>query len=732
MVLDNLIKELEELDSISAKKSFEYARLCSISLRDSSREEMGRRIIINVLDKWDKIDASTHEMWTDLIESAGFYPYLEKEKNRLTFKSTSGEIRKEFHRSENLGKYFHEEQKTINDVLNSERNLIVSAPTSFGKSLLIDEVVASKRYKNIIIIQPTLALIDETRKRLRKYSSAYKIIIRTSQKPSNEKGNLFLFTAERVMEYSELPNIDFFVIDEFYKLSAKRDEERSDVLNNAFNLLLNKHKSRFYLLGPNIDGISEGFVDKYSAEFHKTRYSLVDNRTIDMYSEDFGERGAKRARKEKALFDLLLSLKDEQTIIYCSSPGRVRYLSRSFCNHLKEKGVASHEKLSILEWLLKNVDPRWGLIDCLKYGIGIHDGALQKHITSSIIRYFNANRLKYLFCTTTIIEGVNTSAKNVVFFDRTKGYRKPIDFFDFSNIKGRSGRMMIHYVGRIFNFNRPPEKEDIFVDIPFFDQDQISDEILIHLDEKDVKNKETEQYKDLMRIPKEEREIFRKNGVSVKGQAKILNALQRDINDKYDLLAWNGFPNHKQLKYVLSLAWENLIKSGETTRPMTLAKLVFMTLRYADVQSIPPLVEDNYSYLKRLERNKNKTDEAIFDEAVREVFQILRHWFHYKVPKWLNVMNSLQKHICDKNGLKPGNYAYFSTQIENDFVRENLTILVEYGIPTSAINKMREKISEDLSEDDILDEIREKNLIETSDLIEYEKEKILENLLYVT
>lgn len=193
-------------------------------------------------------------------------------------------------------------------------------------------------------------------------------------------------------------------------------------------------------------------------------------------------------------------------------------------------------------------------------------------------------------------------------------------------------------------------------------------------------------------------------------------------------MAWNSFPKKKQLRYVLSLAWENLIKSGETTRPMTLRKLVWLTFRYAYLKNASRLIDDNYIYLKGLERNVNKADEEIFDDAVRDIFQILRHWFHYKVPKWLNVMNSLQKYVCEKNGLKPGDYTHFSTQIENDFVRKNLTILVEYGIPTSAIDKIREEISEDLSEDDVLDEIRKKNLIETSDLIEYEKEKILENL----
>lgn len=57
-------------------------------------------------------------------------------------------------------------------------------------------------------------------------------------------------------------------------------------------------------------------------------------------------------------------------------------------------------------------------------------------------------KIKYLFCTSTIIEGVNTSAKNIIYYDSTKGRRTPIDFFDYSNIKGRAGRLMVHYIGK--------------------------------------------------------------------------------------------------------------------------------------------------------------------------------------------------------------------------------------------------------------------------------------------
>lgn len=42
---------------------------------------------------------------------------------------------------------------------------------------------------------------------------------------------------------------------------------------------------------------------------------------------------------------------------------------------------------------------------------------------------------------------------------------------------------MVHYIGNIYNFNVPPEKVEINVDIPFFQQNPIKDEVLIQLDE---------------------------------------------------------------------------------------------------------------------------------------------------------------------------------------------------------------------------------------------------------
>ena len=589
--------------------------------------------------------------------------------------------------------------------------------------------MASKRFRNIVVIQPTLALLDETRKKLKKYKDVYKIIVRTSQEPSEEKGNLFLLTAERVMEYKNLPQIDFFVIDEFYKLSAKRDDERSDVLNNAFYKLLQQTPMpQFYLLGPNIDGISDGFAEKYNAIFYRTNYSLIENKVIDIYSDNkdkFDKPIKYKTFKENKLFELLLNLKDEQTIIYCSSPSRVRELANKFTKFLDNKNIPQIEQLPLVDWIKQNIHEKWNLINFLNHGIGINDGALQKHINSSMIDYFNEGKLKYIFCTTTIIEGVNTSAKNIIFFDPFKGKRKLIDYFDYSNIKGRSGRMMIHYVGRIYNFNAPPKEEEMIVDIPFFHQNPIKDEVLNNLNDSDIKQevKETDQYKELMVIPQEERELFRMNGVSIKGQKKILEILKNDVQTNQDLVTWNQYPSYEQLEYLITLCWEYFLSESESKKVKSLKQLIFLTFSYGYKKSISDIIKDSFIYNRKLKSNIDKTNEELLNKSVEEVFNIVRHWFQYKIPKWLNVMNELQKYVCKKSGITPGNYTHYANQIENDFITDNLTILSEFGVPVSAIKKIEGNIDENLNEDQVINRVIELSKNNDS-LLEYEKDKI--------
>lgn len=122
MSIEDIIEDLCSLQAIPVKQSFDWAKKTARFLNSEETESYGRKLIINILDNWQKMPPETNELWTDLVESAGFYPYLEKEKNKLALTSTASLIRKEAHKSKNLENcYFHEEQKIINEILNAKK-----------------------------------------------------------------------------------------------------------------------------------------------------------------------------------------------------------------------------------------------------------------------------------------------------------------------------------------------------------------------------------------------------------------------------------------------------------------------------------------------------------------------------------------------------------------------------------------------------------------------------------
>lgn len=252
---------------------FELAKYVSSKID----QEEGRNIVIRVLENWDSVCKESKEIWVNLIERAGFYPYISNLDHEKL--SLQGSLRRNWFKSENLeGVYFHVKQKEIEIALNKNENIVVSAPTSFGKSLIIEEVIASKKYDNLLIIQPTLALIDETRRKLNKYND-YNIVVNSKQEMKDK--NIFILTAERVLEMKSLPQINFLVVDEFYKISNRINDERIDVLNIAIARIMYMNPQILFLT-PNIDEISKSFLEKYNINFLNTTFSMVTNEIINI------------------------------------------------------------------------------------------------------------------------------------------------------------------------------------------------------------------------------------------------------------------------------------------------------------------------------------------------------------------------------------------------------------------------------------------------------------------
>ena len=321
--------------------------------------------------------------------------------------------------------------------------------------------------------------------------------------------------------------------------------------------------------------------------------------------------------------------------------------------------------------------------------------------------------------------------KNVIIFDNTKWWSK-IDFFDYSNIKWRSGRMMKHYVGNVYNFNNPPQDEEVVIDIPFFEQNPATKEVLIHLEKNEILPQSKEKFDELERLPVLEKELYKSNGVLVDWQKKIYDKLSWNIDKYHKLLYWKQFPNYEQLLFLLGMCRDNLIKVWETTSPMTKKKLVYITNSYWIDKSMRVMIDNNINYIREQKEEwvriyQSYSTSDIKDEAIKQSFNIARHRLQYKVPKRLNVMNEIQKTICNINNLPAWDYTFYAGQLENDFVRKNLSLLIEMWIPKSALYKIEPSIPTQLSEEQVIWYIREKRISKTQGLLSYEA-GLIENL----
>lgn len=123
-----------------------------------------------------------------------------------------------------------------------------------------------------------------------------------------------------------------------------------------------------------------------------------------------------------------------------------------------------------------------------------------------------------------------------------------------------------------------------------------------------------------------------------------------------------------------------------------------------------PIIESNVE--KKLGKiSKNKLDKKkrieIVDGEIERGFNLYRQWFQFYIPKAFRVINNLQRYVCEKNCISPGSYSYFINLLENDFVPDNLSILLEYGLSNTMVLKMKPHIHDDLSEEKIIEYVKE-------------------------
>lgn len=640
---------------------FEHCRNIN-GLLISNQENQARQELIKLLHFHKENEIDYTPLVNHLIRETGLFPYLELEtsnwEERLVYEAFRVDV------GEDIPLTLHREQSYLLKRLLDGKDIAVSAPTSFGKSFVIDAFIRIKNPKNVLIIVPTIALTDETRRRLyKKFSSKFKIITTSDVEPGDK--NIFIFPQERAINYLNLiDRFDIMVVDEFYKASKNFDRERSPSLIKAIIKLGRKSNQRYYL-APNISSLDENPFTR-DMEFIKLDFNTVFLDVKEMY-HDFGKDEAK---KTEALIDILKN-ENSKSLIYAGTYSNIDTLSDIINIRFEEKGHSLLNDFS--NWLSNNYSYNWSLTHLVRRGTGVHSGRLHRSLSQIQVRLFEENigGLNNIISTSSIIEGVNTSAENVILWMNKNG-RSGLNDFTYRNIIGRGGRMFRHFIGRVFVLDKPPTSEQTQLDLPF------PEEILGDLDiEKDGGLLTKEQVAKIQYYQEEMSGILgydvfirlKNAGVFQSSDSDLIKAIAIDMTNKPD--DWNGlsYLNSTKRKYWDANLYRILkLKPGNWETSHTTFVEFIKILSYNWFKSIPEL-------LKMLEPHNIGIDD--FFKLERNV--------SFKLASLIKDVNTLQKEI-----LKDKNYdiSRFVSLTSHAFLPSVVFQLEEYGMPRMISKKI--------------------------------------------
>lgn len=376
-----------------------------------------------------------------------------------------------------LEKPFTDAQYSVFEEMKRRNHYSFSGSTSFGKSFIFEAftkyiIEAHNKTDNIAFIVPTKALINQVGQRLKEITRdfGYKVIT-TPIIPkvflNQDNRYVFVFTPERLISYfmdGNNPQIDYLMVDEAHKLLSKKDT-RTPLLYHS--LVLAKRKSvNIYFASPNIpnadvflkmiNNSTEESKSVIESPVAQNRFFIdtVNDKSfmISEFGKDiifskfnFSDDKIENLKKVLETFS-----KNRQSIIYCNTVDKTIQTAIRFSNRINDVDLPQINEL--MELIDEKVHSQYFLKKCLKKGIAYHFGGIPEEIKLRIENLYKQGQIKYLFCTSTLLEGVNLPAKNIFILSENIGNGKMTDI-DFWNLAGRAGRLSKDISGNIFCVN---------------------------------------------------------------------------------------------------------------------------------------------------------------------------------------------------------------------------------------------------------------------------------------
>lgn len=394
--------------------------------------------------------------------------------NNIKIDSIDIEIEKsakeKINKDKNSDKLFTDSQKDVLDKLENKNHFSFSGPTSFGKSFVlttfINELIIKSSGTNIVFLVPTRALVSQTLKKLKDIAVNNGYIVSASPDiplAFRKKNNnyIFVFTPERLLHYfsdNDNPNIEYIFVDEAQKIVS--GDTRSAIYYHSISIAERK-SCKLFFASPNVNN-TELFLQLFSkttdeaisvneSPVCQTRM-FVDliKKDVKLYS-DLDKVISVDFSLPNNLYEFIKCVseridKSPKSLIYCNT------ISDTFnCAIAMSKLLPISDSKALIDAsneIASFIHKDYYLVDLLKRGVGFHFGKLPQRVRDIIEKLFEQGEIKYLFCTSTLLEGVNLPAQNIFILNNQIG-NKDFKSIDFWNLAGRAGRLAKELCGNV-------------------------------------------------------------------------------------------------------------------------------------------------------------------------------------------------------------------------------------------------------------------------------------------
>ena len=478
MLLKN---ETAQRKGVNVEDALRFADILSKSIEDKDADlhRIWAQEIVALLDKLYLGNEAIKYYMGSVLTNTGNYRGLDLRSPEFVSASILDRIYTEFNKEivaipAEPNKQFFRAQKTVYEHL-TDTCFSYSGPTSMGKSfvmrMFIKEQVIKGANLNFCLLVPTKALINEVTSKiindLKTLLSEhnYRVITSAGDLGLKQDHNFILvLTPERLL-YLLLSNqkirLDYLFVDEAHKISSR--DSRSAFYYKVVDMLANREcKPRIIFSSPNIPNpdvylrlipnapdnpntLATAFAPvsqiKYLVDTIEKKVQLFNNRTNTL--ENIPSEIA-----TYALSQMILSIgKNSQNIVYCSSTDKPVEYALNYAEYFNIQGNKDLESLS--NEIKTEIHGDYFLAELIRKGIAYHIGYLPASIRLRIEELYKSGEIHTVFCTSTLVEGVNLPADNLFITSYYNG-RPEMTAVDFRNLVGRVGRIEYGLYGNVF------------------------------------------------------------------------------------------------------------------------------------------------------------------------------------------------------------------------------------------------------------------------------------------